>query len=223
MKKVQETKEGGFYIFKGRSNANSCFIEKIIHAKQFLLYANHFLKGYLSIYDYLITKDGWVLVIKVKSELKKQKSIINEDVWLIISERIRLFLSTFVRVTNKQRGRTGCLVHSSYERYCFETLKEAMKYINRIRNQQIKLYSGRKKYRGVKTHYKISASVGKGSVFLCSKDVKKRRLEFNNMKEVFEFIDLKETVVLKMLDFTFSSHNFNIPHSISPSKPKNEP
>ena len=209
MKKVKKVKLNGFYVFQGRSNANSCFIEKIIHAKQFLLYGNHFLKGYLSIYDYVITRDGWVLVVKIKNKTHFGSSQVNDEerIWRTISEKMRLFLSTFVRVTNRSKGRSGSLVHSSYERYCFGTLNEAKVYIESIRKQQIKMYSKKKKYRSLKTHYKISSRIGKGSIFLCSRDVRKKGFEAKRMGEVFDFIDVTKTVLLKMIDFTNQAHN----------------
>jgi len=51
MEKIKKVETGHFYLFQGHSNANSCFIEKLQHAKTFLLYANYFLNGYLKIYD----------------------------------------------------------------------------------------------------------------------------------------------------------------------------
>ena len=208
MKKVKQIRPNEFYIFKGRSNANSCFIEKLIHAKQFLIYANYFLRGYLKIYDYIITKDGWAMIVKIK----RKEMILNsgqlevEEIWRIVSERIRLFLSTFVRVTNNEKGRTGCLVHSGYERFYFERLGEAMEYIDKMRNQQIKLYSKKKKYRSLKTHYRISSAVAKGSIFLCSKDLRKKSFDRRVLGEVFDFIDLKKLLVQKMVFSTLSLH-----------------
>lgn len=205
MKKIKKLQENGFYIFTGQSNANSCFIEKIIHARKFLVYANYFLLNYISIYDYLITKNGWTLLVKIKY---KKNNEINEldEVWRVISERMRLFLSTFVRVTNKQKGRTGCLVHSSYERYYFESKKEAMCYIAKIRNQKIKHYSKRKKYRGLKTHYKISINKIKGSIFLCSKEVRRKKTKMMDFVEVLELNSLRDLVVEKFVDYTINSH-----------------
>ena len=208
MQKLKKIKANGFYVFHGKSNANSCFIEKIIHAKKFLIYANYFLKDYLSIYDYIITKEGWSMVVKIKS--KKHlltEEIEGSEVWSIISERIRLFLSTFVRVTNKEKGRTGCLVHSGYERYYFESKNEALDYISRIRKQQIKFYSKKKKYRSLKTHYVISVNNAKGSIFLCSKEIRKLKKEVAEFADVIDFIDLQKLVVQKMVNSTLNLHH----------------
>jgi len=206
MKEVQNVQANGFYIFSGRANANSCFIEKIGHAKQFLIYANYFLKGHLKIFDYVINRDGWVMVVKIMKSESNQE-ITGDEVWRRVSERMRLLLSTFVRVTNKQKGRTGCLVHSSFKRYRFERLDEAMIYLEKIRNKNFRLYAGRKKYRGLKTHYKIDKKVRNGSIFLCSKDVGKVKRRFFVEREVFEFIDLRKLVVKNMIKNTKNFHS----------------
>ena len=202
MQKVKKIEANNFYVFSGRSNANSCFIEKIIHAKKFLIYANFFLKSYLSIYDYIITKDGWSMVVKIKSSKQIRKSSKSEDIeiWKIISEQVRLFLSIFVRVTNKKKGRTGCLVHSGYERFRFESKSEAIEYISRLRKQQVAFYSKKKKYRSLKTHYTIPMKIAKGSIFLCSKDIRKMRKEKLKFSEVIDFVDLRDLVALNKVN-----------------------
>lgn len=208
MKKLKEVQATGFYVFKGRSNANSCFIEKLCHARKFLLYANYFLKNYLVIYDYLISKDGWSMVVKVNNQKQIHKATGNNEevIWRIISERVRLFLSTFVRVTNKEKGRTGCLVHSGYERYFFDNKEEALKYISDLRNKQIKFYSRKKKYRSLKTHYRISSDVSKGSIFLCSKELLKKKREVLEFSEIFDFVDLTKLVVEEFVNSTLIQH-----------------
>lgn len=214
MKKIKKIKENGIYIFTGRANANSCFIEKINHAKKFLIYANYYLKDYLSVYDYIITKDGWSIVVKIKSTAKSDRVIggIEVEIWRLISERMRLFLSTFVRVTNRDKGRTGCLVHSSFDKYEFENKKDALFYIEKIRNQKIKFYSKRKKYRGVKTHYKISKLISKGSIFLCSKEVRRVNKKEVEFVELIDFVDLRKLVVENNNTF-IRNHNFLLPNT----------
>lgn len=207
MKKVTKVEANGFYVFSGRSNANSCFIERLSHAKVFLIYANYFLKEYLTIHEYLINKDGWTMIVKIKSKntILHFTNQTTHHIWKIISERVRLFISTFVRVTNKSKGRTGSLVHSEYERYYFDTLKESKEFIDKIRTQQIKFYS-KKKYRGLKTHYKVPKKLGKGSIFLCSRDLKLIHRESHVLGEVFEFVDLPKLVTENLIKSTIIKH-----------------
>ena len=175
MKKIKQTQANGFYIFHGEVAANSNFIETVNEAKQFLIYANFFLKDYLTIYEYVITRHEWHIVVKLKS--KKEifsREVIDEgsqvgpqEIWRIVSERIRLFLSTYVKCINRMRGRTGTLVHSSYERYYFESLQEAKETIEALREQTWRFYKRKRKYRGKKKHYSIPKRLGNGSIFLC--------------------------------------------------------
>jgi len=173
------------------------------------------------VYDYIINRDGWMLLVKIHSEkmIADQENKKSLPIWKIISERMRLFLSTFVRVTNNSKGRTGCLVHRSYERIYFESYQEAKELIRKIKNQQIKLYNGRKRYRGLKSHYRISGRLGKGSIFLCSKDLKKGELKKGNAG-VFDFIGLKNIVLQKLVNSTISKHEIKISvnSTLNPSK-----
>lgn len=212
MNRVKEMHPDCYYLFEGKSSANTMFVENIKEAKQFCIYANAFLKGYLKIHEYLITEDGWMMLVKLNSKQTLSKLSKDEsEYWRIISERMRLFLSTYVRVTNKWEGREGVKVKHSYRRYYFETLKEAKLCISNMRNQQYKLYQKKKKYRGLKTHRAIPTKLGKGSIFLCSKWVKKwrkgksKRASFNSVWA--DIIEFKDLVVQNAIDSTFKSHN----------------
>ena len=209
-------------MFKGQSNANSCFIEKISQGELFLTYANFYLKEYLVVYDYVINQDGWALIVKInsKEKLELQDNKFEGEVWRIISERMRLFLGTFVQVTNARKRRTGSLVHSPYERFHFDNLKEAMTVINNIRQQEIKIYNGRKKYRGLKIHYKIKKSIGKGSIFLCSRDVRRKGAKALKFAEMLSLRGLSPLVVAKWINSTQKS---NYPTKITPQIPKPPP
>ena len=215
MKKTKEMHADCFYLFEGKAAANSVFIENLREAKQFCIYANAFLKGYLKIHEYLITQDGWLMIVKLHAKNEIQKLSTSEtECWRIISERMRLLLSTYVRVTNKWEGREGVKVKHSYTRYYFKTLKSAKLCIAEIRSQQHRLYQKKKKYRGLKTHREIPRKVGKGNMFLCSKWVRKwrngkkeKRCKCGSWSDIIEF---KELVVLKNINATLNHH---IPNS----------
>jgi len=208
MKKIKEIAGDQFYIFTGRSNANSCFIEKLSHGHTFLRYANYYLKDYIKVYDYIITRDGWAMALKINSKESILQISNKEDwpIWKIISEQVRKFLGTFVQLTNREKGRSGCLVHSSYEKYYFHSMEEAIAVINDMRQQRSRLYNGRKRYRGLKFHYRISKSVGKGSIFICSRDIRRKNLVLGSMK-MFEITGLRKSVVAKMIKSTINSHS----------------
>jgi len=212
MIKIKKTVANGFYLFQGKASANSSFIEDLDEAKQFIILANYYFKGYLKIYDYLLTQDGWSLIVKINSRESIQKtSVINivdgldEDmIWRIISERMRIFLSTFVKFTNKKQRRTGGKVHSSYERFMFESLKEALAYMGKLRKGLIQQCQNRRKYRAKKSHYKIPKKLGKGSIFLSSRKLKKRIRKYKKRLETLEIRGFKKHVLQELIRSTIN-------------------
>jgi len=217
MIEIKEIRAEQVYVFSGLANANSCFIETVEQGKIFLKYANYYLNGYLKVYDFIINSEGWVLVVKINSKekiLKKYKK--NKiEIWRIISERMRLFLSTFVSVSNRLKGRTGCLVHSTYERYYFESIIEAKNIIKSIREQNIRLYNGIDKYKPCEEHYEVENAIGKGSIFL-SKKVGKTSDERSSLgHEVLFAWELTLSVLEKMILHTRKLHSMNKLRNIS--------
>ena len=216
MKKIKETQGSGFYIFESRATGNSNYIESILEAKRLLTYLNYFLKDFLFIHDYVISRHGFQIAVelnsseKILSKAKQTKNSINkfkhDEIWKIISEKIRLSISTYVRFANRNRKRKGTLVQEKYSRYYFESKNEAFVFMNRLRTKKMKSYQ-KKKYRGVKSHYKISSKIAKGSIYLSSIEVKKSRsrntIKFNY--PVFKGID--KLVVLKLIENTINLHS----------------
>ena len=214
MKKIKQIQANGFYIFHGEVAANSNFIETNEEAKRFLVYANFFLKDYLTVYEYLITRHEWHIVVKLKSreEFSSFSGFCEETqdgenlVWRIVSERVRLFLSNYVRCVNRMRGRTGTLVHSSYKRYYFESLLKAKEIIEALREQTWRFYRRKKKYQGLKKHYKIPKKFGNGSIFLCSKEVQRELNKGRNFLESQSVSQLTDLVLSNLVHFTKTTH-----------------
>ncbi|MDA9774562.1 hypothetical protein N9B82_06355 [Saprospiraceae bacterium] len=223
MKKTKNIVFQGFYIFSGRACANCCFVENLDNAKKFISYMNFYFKGYLKVYDYNLSKDGWQLAVKlgersfVLKQLQEQDSVdhIPEDdlCWKIVSERVRLFLSTFVRVTNRDRGRTGTLVHGVYDRFYFSSLREAKLYLNDMRQQRIEYYETGAKYRGLESQYEIDAI---GSVFLSSRTGVKRKHRAKKEVEVLYFKGIRDLVLESAIRMTKSLHK----HRFQPNNNK---
>ena len=216
----------GFYIFQGRSCANSCLIENLDNAKKFKVYMNFYFKGYLKVYDFFLSKDGWKLAVKLndkESILEKvgekfNEHNVDEACWRIISERVRLFLSTFVRVTNKDRGRTGTLVHSNYERKYFNNLSEAIRHLNDMRQQRIKYYRKDSKYAGMEEHYEIGKAGEKGSVFLSSRAGERKRIWVEEAIEVLSLKAITRLVLQNAINNTNHSHKSQN-HTKTPTYP----
>ena len=227
MKIIKETQGSGFYIFESRATGNSNYIESIIESKRLLTYFNYYLKDYLTIHDYILSRHGFQIAVKLKpskhiiktfTSKSKNMSKLNEgDIWRIISEKMRLAISCYVRFANRNRKRKGTLVEEKYSRYFFEKKDEAIIFLNRMRQQKIKSYQ-RKKYRGIKSHYKISNNIGKGSIFLCSLELIKLRKNLVEEMKTTILKGISDLVVLKFMDHTLKLHKsskppkFNHPH-----------
>ncbi len=221
MIKLKKTFAKGYFLFQGKASANSSFIEDLREAKEFIILANYYFKGYLKIHEYLLCQDGWNFIVKIHSleALSKKVGMLDlreDQVWRIISERMRIFLSRFVKYTNRKQGRTGSKVHSSYERFIFETLSEAQTYIEGIRKGYIKLHQKRKKYRAKRSHYMIPKKLGKGSIFISSRKLRKRMKKCSEKMEVLELTKLRPHVLRNLLDFTYTTLLTNIFHQNAP-------
>ncbi len=222
MQEIKSFQATGFYIFQSAASANSNYIENIDEAKTLLKYLHYYLKGYLQIIDYAITKDGFQMAVHIhqehqirQSHLKDCSSKRNRPVWKIISNRMRLCLSTYVRVVNYQRGRKGVLVRERYKKFYFETKEEALDHLNLMRQQSVRLAQPRKKYRGIKKHYKIHGNEVIGSVFLCSKNAPSKLKNWSKSQQKWFLPDLvvlnwvKNTLKLQQLNFYNKNCSYN--------------
>ncbi len=221
MIRTKKVYAGGYYLFQGEASANSCFIENLKEARLFFRLFDRYLKNFVKVHEYLLTAEGWMVQVTIRSKkkvlcayAKKKKVSFKEEepmeVWRIISERMRLFLSHYVRRTNRMEGRSGRKVKESYHRYFFETTKEAKGYMDKMRNQKIKLMQRKKKYRKVKTHYTIPKKEARGSIFLCLKGCKGKK----SMRTVREktglsclyLLDLDKIVLPNLISTTKNVH-----------------
>ena len=225
MKKIKKIEANGFYIFRGEVVANGNFIESINEAKQFLIYANFFLKDYLNVYEFIITRHEWHMIVKLKSQKEIFENKSHQDsckdgsiVWKVVSERVRLFLSQYVRTVNRKRGRTGTLVHSSYQRYYFDTISQAKMVTQKIREQSFRFYKRKKKYRGLKKHYASPSKLGNGSIFLCSKELRMKVNHGRNLLEMQGIGRLQDLVLSKLVKFTLNLHTPKFQTNFNPKK-----
>lgn len=175
MESILKMQAGEYYIIESTASANSVYFENDNLAKLFFRYCDYYLKDYLHIEEYTLNASGWGMLIKVKSaqtirkhydkvltsRISKQiKEGLNEptEIWRILSERVRMFISTYVRMSNKLLGREGSLVRRKYGRYKFDSLSEAEDYISNIRHNQHDLNQPKEKYRGYKEQFQMSGN-----------------------------------------------------------------
>ena len=220
MKKTKEIQAGGFYLFVGKSSANSTFIRDIEEAKVFLQTAENRFKNYLGIKDYYLTQDSWMLLCEVEIEEtilstynlareKSKRALLGRgftEVWRIISEQYRHFLSWFVKYSNYKVGRTGGLVHSSFERYYFDSHEEAVGYIDSMRNQAHRISQVKREFRPSEEEWEVEEIVSKGNIYLCTKQLVDGKLS-EIWSGTFQLISISTDVLRKVVNHTKNIHN----------------
>lgn len=176
MIEIQKMQAGKYYLIESTASANSVYFETDALSKLFFRYCNYYLKDFLRVEEYVLNKDGWAMLIKVKSaktihkhyeaiELNRNSKVKNtslgksRQIWWILSERVRLFISTYVRMSNKILGREGSLVRRNYCRYQFDNLEKAKDYVSSIRNDKHELKQSKKKYRGMEEHFRMNGNI----------------------------------------------------------------
>lgn len=162
-------------MIESTASANSVYFETDALAKLFFRYCNYYLKDYLHVEEYVLNEHGWAMLIKVKSvqTIRKHYDVIRanrcsnesgtnlsepKEIWRILSERVRLFISTYVRMSNKKLGREGSLVRRKYGRYQFDNLEAAKDYVAKIRNVQHEMQQSEEKYHGMKEHFRMTGT-----------------------------------------------------------------
>ena len=232
MIKLKEIQANGLYIFLGKASANSSFIESKVEAKDFIESANRRFANFLKIREFLVTQDSWLMVCEVEDELtilreylkrrmnsnRKYKKPSLTEVWRIVSEQFRHFLSRFVKFCNLRRGRTGSLVHSNYERYFFEDEEEALLFIKDIWAQSITPSQNNEKYRPRTKHFGFSKKERKGHIYLCS--LKLMELVGGFLEGVKSIVmwDLSTNVLRIAIQFTLNLHQSYKTIKLSPKK-----
>ena len=186
MQHLKEIQAKGFYAFCGKPSANSSFIESKKEAREFINSANGRFAGFLRIREYLISQDSWTLLCEIEDEetiinaylAKREESTCEyklpplSEIWRIVSEQVRNFLSRFVKFCNHERGRTGSLVHSNYDRYFFENEEAALMFIKKIYEQSLDFSQWNRKYKPNSKYFYFTNKEKRSNVFLCSNNLK---------------------------------------------------
>lgn len=161
MKKIKQMAAESIYLIRGCSVANTPFFEHEEDCKEFLALADRFLKEYLTVTSFQNNRDGWVMIIATKSAraIKKaykarravskkcRKEFELKEVWQMLSDQIRILLSTYVKKTNRQTGRKGAKVRHRYERFVFESAEEALAMKAKLEAEYYPLEQPEERYR----------------------------------------------------------------------------
>jgi hypothetical protein len=145
MKNTHKLKPGNFYLFESLSASNSIFFDTEQEISIFKRLLKNNLKKFVDIHKIFVDVNGYQILVRVKQRrtLKKNyikdcegknkqiKAILLKEPWRIISEKMRIFKSIFVRTINKLRGREGVLVKHSYKKYYFDSREEYDSYLKK--------------------------------------------------------------------------------------------
>ena len=224
MKKTREFYGSGYYVFESKASANSLYFENMKEVRLFFKYVDYFLSDFIKIHEYLITKDGWTMQVTIrdkKSILKNyekcrdrsidcDRKLDHKEVWKIVSERVRLMISHYVKNSNFSERREGSKVKESYQKFYFESFQEAKSHMESLRNQTKTHYQRKRKYRGLKCYYSISKKRAIGHVYLCTKwiekDKKRAKLTMEKALKCLVLKDFSNMVVPKMIQSTANFH-----------------
>ncbi len=136
-----ETKEmhpGGYYLLKSLSCGRNCYFETAEEARIFKVLLKRYLGKIIEIHKLYLSSEGYDILVRIRSKailireyenrVKRGGKEIDcrfiEEPWRIVSEQIRVFHSTYVRMVNKMRDRKGVLVQRRYSRYVFSSEEE---------------------------------------------------------------------------------------------------
>ena len=143
MTQTNELSPGGYYIFESLSSSKSAYFNSDEEIRIFRVLLSRYLGKYIHIHRIYIDVGGYQLLLKLKGKQsiisqyskecaqrdKLERTDFIAEPWRIISEKIRIFHSTYAKTVNKLRGREGVLVKNKYAKYYFEDLDEATKYV----------------------------------------------------------------------------------------------
>ena len=165
LKRNKKLKSNRLYLLSSESVANC----KYFNSRKDIQYSHTImqqkLSGILRIIDYQFTSKGWFLLVKFKSEklifsyyerlLKVSRNkdrLFIENSEDIISEQIRITISSIAKFVNKSSRRKGTLVARAFSRYeissksVFTSLKNRLKRMEMIFEKQKKLFNKETKW-----------------------------------------------------------------------------
>lgn len=169
------------YMIRGASTANSPFFEQEQHCHLFLQLAQRFLADYVNVLSFQNNRDGWIMIISTHGsrEIKKayytrrskskkcKKEFEYKEVWQMLSDQIRILLSTYVKATNRMTGRTGGKVRHRFERFIFDTMEEAIWMRDLLERVYYVQAQPRKRYQPSKRLHKIKKKLLRKSIYVC--------------------------------------------------------
>lgn len=160
MKRNTKLKTNELYLLSSESVSKNLYFETekdIIYANQII---NKYIKYIGEVIDYMISPSGWLILIKTNSKetllsLIKQKpnksstikkAIRKKETGVIISEILRIIISSISRQINRNNNRKGAVVKGNFNRYVLKSLDMVATIIKKMKDGIIEINSQRKKY-----------------------------------------------------------------------------
>lgn len=208
------------YLIRSASTANSPFFETEADCKLFLRLADRHLSQFLSINRYQNNRDGWVMIITTASEeairlaykarrvrsKKCKPECAFTEVWRMLSDQIRIFLSIYVKTTNELTGRSGTKVRCRYERFVFESTEEAKEISDSLDREFYDQAQNKRRYRPTWRQHEIRKRLLQTSIYIsCALlGAKEKAMELG--MRCLVLCDFTQTVVRQLIKSTYKHH-----------------
>lgn len=220
MKPIKKMQADQVYLIRGASTANSPFFEKETDCKLFLRLADRYLGQFVSINRYQNSRDGWLMIITTKSAEEIQKAYKArralskkcnpkfefKEIWRMLSDQVRIFLSAYVKATNELTGREGGKVRSRYKRFVFESADEAREIAASLAKKFYSQAQPKKRYRPSRRLHKIRKKLLKTSIYISCRLLgipeKARELGMRSL----DLCGFDENVVRQVIKSTYIHH-----------------
>ncbi len=180
MRKIKKMQADHVYLIRGASVSNSPFFETEDDCKYFLKLADEHLEPYLKINNFQNNRDGWLMIISTnssdaikkayklrRSHSKKCKKVHeHKEIWRMLSDQVRILLSTYVKGANARSGRSGGKVKSNYERFVFESTEEVLEMKEKMESERVTLGQRLKRYRPSKKMHSLKKRSLRSSIYM---------------------------------------------------------
>jgi len=201
-----ELKPSSYYLFKSVASGRSCYFESEVEIDLFKKLFSRYLSKFVKVQRMYLSTEGYHILLRVRDRdtllsnycrsLEKVGKVAKpqfvKEVWRIVSERIRIFHSVFVKAVNALRGRMGVLVQNRYKRYYFESKEEWEDYFKKMEGGE-EIKSQRNGMYGVGLWWK--------------KLVDWREVRGKKWVESTEHNEFHNYVVRKLINKTLSAHS----------------
>lgn len=180
MEKIKKMGAEHIYLIRGASCSNTPFFELESDCQLFLELADHYLRDYLKITSFQNNMHGWVMIICTESAAaikaayqarralskKCKKEFELNEVWQILSDQIRIFLSTYVKRTNRRTKRKGTKVRRRYERFLFDSTEEVLAMKAMLEEERYPLEQQEECYRPREDQSELRDSMIRTSIYM---------------------------------------------------------